>query len=92
MLSLSGTGIKQSANFTITHDQWTINYHYDCSGFGGQGNFIVDVSRSDGTSAFGADGVNELGSGGTSSTVQHGSGTFYLSVNSECAWSIQVVG
>jgi hypothetical protein len=89
-LTFSGSGIKQSGDFTVNADQWTIAYSYNCSAAGGTGNFAVTVYNSDGTYYDGA--VNELSSGATSSTVEHGAGTYYLSVDSECSWSINVTG
>lgn len=43
VLTLSGTGIKQTANFTLTHDQWTIAYNYNCANWGPKGVFGVVV-------------------------------------------------
>jgi Protein of unknown function (DUF2510) len=92
VLHLAGNGDKTTANFTVTEDQWTIAYVYSCANVGGSGNFIVDVNDSTGTDDFNKDGVNELGATGNSSTVEHGSGTYSLSILSECTWTITVKG
>jgi hypothetical protein len=86
LMSFKGKGIKNSPKFT-TGDDWTIKYSYDCSDFGYKGNFIITISDDFG------DGVNELGKSGKDSQPVYGqSGTHYLSVNSECSWSVSVVG
>jgi hypothetical protein len=53
-------------------------------------NFIVS---GDGGSDFSGASVNELGNGGSGLThVYRDAGSHYLSIDSECSWSIQVVG
>jgi hypothetical protein len=71
----------------------TARYSYDCSAFGGSGNFIADlVSRSQGSGNYDDQSIaNELGSsGGQTTTVypQDQGATYHLEVNSECSWSI----
>jgi hypothetical protein len=90
VLSLSGSGIKSSANFIVTHDQWTIGYTYNCASFGSTGNFQIYVYGSDGSPTDVA--ANELGTGLTDSTTEHGTGTYYLQINSECSWQVTVTG
>jgi hypothetical protein len=86
--TFSGSGIKNTAQFTVT-DNWKLAYTYDCSGAGGSGNFIVNE---DGGNDFSGAQVNELGAGGSSSTMVYGdAGTHYLSVNSECSWTMKVI-
>lgn len=82
VLTESGVGIKQTARFTTDAD-WDLTYSYNCSKFGSTGNFIV----SDDTDM---PLVNELNEKGSSVTHQHSSGSHYLSVNSECSWTIKV--
>lgn len=84
---VSGSGTNTTKPFTITADQWTLNYKYDCSAFGTTGNFAVDVAGSDGSDDV---AVNELGAGKSGSTTEYASGTFHLTVNSECDWTIRV--
>ena len=43
LLSLSGSGIENSPPFLVTESQLTVHYTYDCSGQGGDGNFIADL-------------------------------------------------
>jgi hypothetical protein len=82
LLSLTGSGIKNTAQFT-TGDSWTLSYTYDCSDFGGTGNFIV----SDET---GMPLVNELQDKGSGSSPQYSAGTHHLEINSECKWTVKV--
>lgn len=92
VLTLSGNGIKNSPNFIVTQSQWTIAYSYDCTSFGSRGNFIVTINDSSGKTDFAKSGVNELAAKGNSSTVEHGAGTYSLSINSECNWNVAVTG
>jgi opacity protein-like surface antigen len=90
VLSMAGNGVKQSPDFTVHNDQWTIRYTYNCAKFSARsGNFQVFVTGVGGRVALVA--VNELGASGSSSTVQHGAGTYYLGVNSECDWTIKAI-
>jgi hypothetical protein len=92
VLTLAGNGTKNSANFTVTQDQWTIAYNYDCTNFGQAGNFAIDINDSKGQLDFTKPGVNEMAIKGNSSTVEHGAGTYSLSIDSECDWNIAVTG
>jgi hypothetical protein len=89
--TLKGKGIKKTAKFT-TPDEWTLRYTYDCSKFlGGTGNFVV--TENDGGGGLQDLLVNELDKKGNDSVPQHNdSGEHYLEVNSECSWTITVVG
>ena len=88
MVSTGGSGNQTTANFTVAANQWTIGYTYDCAAAGGEGSFIVNVHSSDNTSSHQA--VSELGANGQNSTQEHGSGTYYISVTSPCAWHLTV--
>jgi hypothetical protein len=88
VVSTGGSGNQTTANFTVAGNQWTIAYTYDCTSAGGEGSFIVNVHSSDSTSSQQA--VSELGANGQNSTVEHGSGTYYISVTSACAWHLTV--
>jgi hypothetical protein len=86
--TFSGSGIENTPKFTVT-DTWKLDYSFDCSGFGGSGNFIVNE---DGGSDFSGASVNGLGLGKSGSTFAYGdAGTHYLQVNSECSWSVKVI-
>jgi hypothetical protein len=88
LLTFNGSGIKKSAKFT-TGDDWTLKYTYNCSGFGGSGNFIVDLY----TNGSPEDVlVNELGPAGTSTSPVYSAGEHWLDVNSECNWTVSVEG
>jgi hypothetical protein len=91
LLDLTGSGSKTTAKFTAAHD-WDLNWSYDCSNFGYQGNFQVFVYSGDGSMSLGNAGVNQLGNSGADVEHYHSGGTFYLVVNSECKWKIQVKG
>lgn len=86
IFSLSGQGIQNTGQFQMP-DSWLLEWSYDCSGFGNSGNFIV---LEDGGQDFSGASVNELGAGGHGTTHVYGdSGPHYLSMNSECSWTIK---
>jgi hypothetical protein len=87
----SGSGIENTARFHIGgKGDWLLKWNYSCAAFGDSGNFIVDE---DGGSNFNGASVNELGTGGHGSThVYSDSGRHYLAVDSECHWTVRVVG
>jgi hypothetical protein len=87
--SFTGSGIENTAKFSAPSD-YTVNWSYSCAAFGQSGNFIVS---GDGGSDFNGASVNELGNGGHGTThVYDDAGAHYLGIDSECSWSIQVVG
>jgi hypothetical protein len=93
LISLSGSGIRNSAPFVVNSSAVTARYSYDCSGFGGSGNFIADlISGSPSAGNYDDQSIaNELGSGGSQTTTvypQDLGSSYYLEVNSECSWSI----
>jgi hypothetical protein len=91
LLDINGNGSKSTEKFT-TQGDWDLRYSYDCSSFGGQGNFQVYIYNGDGSPSFANSGVNQLGASGSDVDHYHTGGTFYLVVNSECAWHVQVIG
>lgn len=91
LLNLSGQGTKQTQKFTTSSD-WTLTYSYDCSNFGTQGNFMVDIYNDDGSLDANDTSVNQLGMNGSDTEYYYDAGTYYLSVNSECSWRITVKG
>jgi hypothetical protein len=87
----NGSGIQNTQSFTVP-DSWHLSWEYwGCSG--GTGNFIVEEYNTDGSTDTNGVTVNELGAGrGPVATYAYGdSGSHYLSVNSECSWSLAVV-
>ena len=91
LLSISGSGSKSTQTFTAPTNSWQLNYTYDCSSLGSPGNFQVYIDNSDGSMSD-AEGVNELGISGSDTEYYHESGSYYLEVNSECSWTINVKG
>ena len=68
---------------------WTMAWSYDCTAWGSQGNFIVDVQQPLG--GFTSDiGPDELGTGGSGVDSYTNLGTFSLAVLSECQWSVTI--
>jgi len=90
LLEISGSGIKKSVTFT-TGGSWSLEYAYDCSRWGSTGNFMVDLYDA-GSGDLDDVLVNELDTGGTDSTPVYSSGTHWLEVDSECDWTVRVVG
>ena len=96
LLAFAGSGIKNSAPFQVP-SQVTVKYTYDCASTGSTGNFVADLLYGN-QSSLGSDDqsiANELGAGGTQTTVvypQDPGHDYYLSVNSECSWSVTVTG
>lgn len=91
LLDVSGTGTKSTNKFTAGGD-WDLTWSYDCSNFsGGTGNFQVYLYGQNSSDLKGIP-VNELGAKGNDVSHQHDSGTFYLEMNSECAWHVVVTG
>jgi hypothetical protein len=88
LLSLQGSGIQTTQKFTTTSDDWDMAYRYDCSNFGTAGNFQVFVYNGGGS--LDDVGANELGTAGLKIQHFHQGGTFYLTINSECTWTVKV--
>lgn len=87
VLEGAGNGIKNTADFT-TGDNWSIAYTFNCASFGARGNFQIYVY--DGSDLVGVP-ANELAMKGGATSYEHGdSGTHYLEINSECAWTVKV--
>ncbi|WP_261562659.1 hypothetical protein [Frankia tisae] len=90
LLQEQGSGTKNTAQFT-TGGAWTLDWSYDCSAFGGQGNFVVMVNKDSGDKLT-TDNVNQLGAKGTSTEHFYDKGTFHLQIISECAWTVAAKG
>ncbi len=92
LLELKGNGSKTTQKFTASGD-WDLEWTYDCSNFyGGQGVFQVYVYNHDGTMSFQNGLINQSGSKDAGVEHYHKGGTFYLQVNSVCAWTMKVTG
>jgi len=87
--AFTGSGQENTRKFMIGGDgTWKLKWAYSCASFGFKGNFIV---QEDG--GFAGVSVNELGLHGHGSTYGYGDqGRHYLAVNSECDWTMRVVG
>ena len=88
---ISGSGTTTTQKFTAASD-WDLNWSYDCSNFGNQGNFQVMIYNGDGSLSFQNALVNQLGKSDSGVEHYHNAGTFYLEVNSECKWTVGVKG
>lgn len=92
LFSQSGSGAQTTSQFTVPTSAkgWRINWAYNCSSFGSQGNFVVTVFQ--GTQmSFNDPGVNQLGVKGSGTEHNYDTGAFHLGINSECAWTVNVV-
>ena len=89
VMSLSGSGSKSTQIFTVGNS-WQMNWSYDCSNFGDQGNFQVFIYTSDGSMSFDNAPVNEEGMSGSDIEYYHTGGSYYIEVNSECNWKVTV--
>lgn len=85
VFSTSGNGIKKTASFA-TGPEWFVTYTFDCSNeYGGKGNFILGVDTDFG------DLADALAAKGGDTSYEHGDpGSHYLSVDSECDWTLKV--
>jgi hypothetical protein len=87
--TLKGSGTGHTATFTVPA-AWTLKWSYSCkSFFGGKGNFAV---FEDGGRDLNFKPINQIGKGGHGvKQVSGDAGTHYLSVASECKWTMQVI-
>ena len=88
--TFTGNGDTNTAPFTIpAPGNWYLEYSYDCSNFGGSGNFAVD----EGVDDFNGVTVNELSPGAhdKKSYAYNDAGTHHLEILSECNWAVKVV-
>lgn len=98
LLTLSGSGIQNSAPFNVGSAPLTVTYTFNCSAFGMQGNFVADIISTASPTSGNYDDesvANQLSTGGSSTTTVYPTnpGTnYYLSVNSECSWTVTVTG
>jgi hypothetical protein len=68
---------------------WLMSWSYNCSNFGAPGNFSVEIDQPSSDLALDI-GPNEEGSSGSGMDYYYDPGSFQLSVNSECDWTISV--
>jgi len=91
LFSASGSGTKSTQTFTVPKS-WQLDWSYDCSNFGSQGNFVVSVYNADGSPSYNNTTVNQLGKSGSDTEYYHTGGTFYFEINSECSWTVKAKG
>lgn len=85
LLDVEGSGIKTTQRFKAP-DEWAIGWSYDCSNFGTNGNFAINVDGDVSDLA-----ANVLGPRGHDVTYEHSGGDVYLQINSECDWHVKAV-
>jgi hypothetical protein len=88
--TFKGDGAKKTEVFQVS-DNWKLQWRCDPASFGMSYNVQVDVNNSDNT-PFDPVAVNTLCKSGNISgeTNEHKSGTVYLDINSEAAWTITI--
>jgi hypothetical protein len=97
LLTFSGSGIRNSAPFNVGGGPLTVTYSFNCSSFGGSGNFQADLYYGNQASLNSDDLsiANALAVSGHQTTTvypQYPGKDYYLSVNSECSWRVKVTG
>jgi len=95
VLSVSGTGMKNTAPFTIASGILTASYTYNCSSYGSSDNFIVDLQTPNQSNGNGDDQqiANVIGNGGSATTniyPQNVGSQYYLAVQTDCNWSVTI--
>jgi hypothetical protein len=87
--SFSGNGQKKTSTFN-TGDHWRLLWQCKPSSFyGGQYNVIVEVMGTDGSQNLAVNTICKSSNTG-GDTEEYQNGTFYLDVNSEAQWSVQI--
>ena len=91
LLTQSGSGSANTAKFTVTKSSWQLQWSFDCSSSGGQGEFLAKVNGY-GAAANTADSA-PFATGSANSGDEHyqDQGTFNLSISSTCSWKVTVV-
>jgi hypothetical protein len=69
---------------------WDVEWTYDCSAYGSEGNFHF-IGYTSGGGITDIAGPNQLGPGGSGTEYYHDGGSIYLEINSECSLSIKAV-
>lgn len=86
--TFTGSGENNTSRFTVT-STWKLDYSFNCSSFGGSGNFAVDE---DGGSDINGVSVNDLADSKTATSwAYNNAGTHYLAIDSECDWTVTVI-
>ena len=89
IVSYSGSGQKNTPNFHVKADQWQISWACQ-PGSLGTGNLMVEVDNADGT-PFDIVAINEICDASKHDvTIERGSGDFFLKVDADVPWQIQI--
>jgi len=94
-MSISGPGYKKSRLVQV-HAGWEVRWAYDCppsigqGGFGIVGSFDVLVRTANGDEVFPEEEISNQGSAGRGSVAYPRGGSFYLEIQSECNWQVDV--
>jgi hypothetical protein len=70
---------------------WDLNWHYDCGVLGRPGNFSVDVFDSNGAFVYDPRSLLQVGNSGSGTQQYNHGGSFTLTVNSSCQWTVSAV-
>jgi hypothetical protein len=93
LLTLSGSGVRDSQPFTASGDRADVAYTFDCTSYGSAGYFALSIYDRNGVTL---EAVNYrlARSGKDSETIylSNTAGPFHLAINSDCAWSVIVTG
>lgn len=85
-----GSGEKTTPTFRVNSTDYSVAYTYNCASFGTSGNFAIEV-QSSGDQLFDDSAANTIGMKGADTSYFHdGPGTLYLSILSECSWTVKV--
>lgn len=89
VLTDSGGGSKRTDSFQV-RGSWQVKYTYDCSSTGSPGNFALSLrdSRHPGTLVDLM--ANALGANGADVVRENRAGTYFLAVDSQCDWSLEI--
>jgi hypothetical protein len=95
ILTLRGSGMETSRSILVTQPALRVKYSYDCSSFGGPGNFIADFTTAN-ENSLNSDSqsiASALSTGGAATVTiypRNAGSEYHLAVNSQCDWSITV--
>jgi len=96
LLSISGSGIKTSKTFSWSGGSVDLTYTFNCSNFGSQGNFQIYFYGANSFDPTLPDILaNDLAKSGGDTTTEYlngATGPFHMEMNSECKWTVKVVG
>ncbi len=93
LLKHTGSGVWTSRPFSASGDSVDMAYAYDCTNFGQAGVFSAMLYGQDGLVALLANEEGTTSPGKTTTAYLNGAtGPFHIEINSECAWSVAIIG